>query len=192
MILFYNQYMIIRLATIDDTEELLDIYRPYVLDTAITFEYDVPTYEEFKSRIIHTLEDFPYYVAIIDDKIVGYAYASHFHPRIAYQYLAEISIYIDQNYHHQGIGKKLYNLLEETLKKQNIHTLCACIATADTEDEYLNNNSMHFHEHLGFKLVGSHHHAGYKFNNWYNMIWMEKDIIPKNDHPSPFIPYRDL
>ena len=62
--------MIIRLATIDDTEELLDIYRPYVLDTAITFEYDVPTYEDFKSRIIHTLEDFPYYVAIIDDKIV--------------------------------------------------------------------------------------------------------------------------
>ena len=105
-------------ATADDAARLLEIYRPYVLTTAITFEYEVPTLEEFRARIVSTLEKYPYLVAKLDDKIVGYAYTSAFKSRAAYQWAVETSIYIDLDYKGGGIGSMLYHKLEEITKQQ--------------------------------------------------------------------------
>jgi len=164
-----------RLATTDDAKEILGIYGHYVLNTAISFEYSIPSIEEFRRRMERTLEKYPYFVALIDNRIVGYAYAGPFVGREAYRFSTELSIYIDKNHHKQGIGRLLYKKLEDTLKEMGIKNLYACIGVPDLkEDEYLNFNSVQFHEHLGFKKVGEFHRCGYKFDRWYNMAWMEK------------------
>ena len=151
----------IRTASPDDAAALLAIYAPYVQETAITFEYDVPSTEEFARRITHTLEKYPYLVAEKDHTILGYAYAGPFHERAAYDWAVETSIYVDQNLKHSGIGRLLHD---------------ACIACTPTEDPHLNNNSVEFHTHMGYRLVGEFYQCGYKFRTWYNMVWMEKQI----------------
>lgn len=182
----------IREATENDAEEILDIYRPYVLSTAITFEYDVPSVEEFRERIRNTLKRYPYIVAVEDGKIKGYAYAGIFKNRAAYDMDVELSIYIDEKCKRHGLGKALYSKLEELLKRQNIINLYSCIATPNGEaDEYLNNDSVLFHERLGYRIVGEFRRSGYKFNRWYNMVWMEK-IIGDYDKVDDFIPYKNL
>ena len=102
----------IRTASPDDAAALLAIYAPYVLETAITFEYDVPSTEEFARRITHTLEKYPYLVAEKDHTILGYAYAGPFHERAAYDWAVETSIYVDQNLKHSGIGGLLHDVLK--------------------------------------------------------------------------------
>lgn len=164
----------IRTASVEDAEELLRIYEYYVLHTAITFEYDVPTKEEFAIRIRDTLKRYPYLVAVLGKQIVGYAYAGAFVGRAAYDWSAELTVYVDHNMRKRGIGKKLYEVLEEVLRKMGILNLYVCIGYPEKEDEYLTKNSAQFHEHLGFVTVGEFHKCGYKFNRWYNMIWMEK------------------
>ena len=171
-----NNSITIRMATPADAEALLDIYAPYVENTAITFEYDVPSVKEFASRIEHTLEKYPYLVAEENRKILGYAYASPFHDRPAYDWAVETSIYVDQNIKHRGIGRKLHDALENALRDQGILNMNACIAYPPQEDEHLDKNSVEFHSHMGYRLVGEFYKCGYKFNRWYNMVWMEKLI----------------
>lgn len=166
----------IRTAVLDDTEKILDIYRYYVLNTAITFEYTVPTVEEFKERIAKTLTKYPYLVAVQDDIILGYAYAGEFVGRAAYGWSAELTIYLAQNARKCGIGRRLYEKLEQILKEMGVLNLYACIGYPERDDEYLTKNSAEFHKHMGFEKVGEFHKCGYKFNHWYNMIWMEKII----------------
>ncbi|SFG18492.1 GNAT family N-acetyltransferase [Oribacterium sp. WCC10] len=168
--------IIVRKASIEDAAELLDIYAPYVEKTAITFEYTVPELSEFERRIGKVLERYPYIVAEQDGKPVGYAYVSPFHERAAYDWCVETSIYIEESQKRSGIGKRLYYALEDILKKQGILNLNACIAYPDMEDEHLTRNSVMFHEHLGYSMVGEFHKCGYKFKRWYNMVWMEKPI----------------
>lgn len=182
----------IRIATIEDTKELLEIYAPYVKSTAITFEYEVPSKDEFKRRIENILNKYPYLVAENQGEIVGYAYASSFHSRAAYQWSVETSIYIKQEQKNLGIGKALYLELERLLKLQNILNLNACIAYPETEDEYLTKNSVEFHEHLGYRMVGEFHKCGYKFDRWYNMVWMEKHIGEHLEEPLPVVPFKEL
>lgn len=165
-----------RLATTDDAAELLKVYEPYVKNTAITYEYEVPSVEEFASRISDVLTKFPYIVVLVDDKISGYAYAHAFHPRAAYSWCAELSIYLSNDCHGMGIGRELYGIMENILKKQNILNLYSCVAYTEVEDEYLTQASVHFHEHLGFKTCAHLHNCGYKFNRWYDMVYMEKTI----------------
>ncbi len=164
----------IRNVKIEDTIALLKIYAPYVQNTAISFEYEVPSFEEFTGRIKRITERYPYLVAEVDGEVVGYAYASAFKERAAYDWCVETSIYLSKEYKGRGIGKKLYIMLEEELKKRNILNANACITYADSDDEYHTNDSMYFHEKMGYKLVGRFHQCGYKFGKWYDMIWMEK------------------
>ena len=167
----------IRLATINNTKDILKIYEYYVLNTAISFEYSVPTVVEFKNRIENTLKKYPYLVALIDNKVVGYAYAGSFVGREAYRFSAELTVYVDKDYQKIGIGKLLYKELEIRLKDMGIKNLYACVGVpVEKDDEYLNFNSVQFHEHLGFKQVGEFHKCGYKFDRWYNMVWLEKII----------------
>lgn len=175
----------LRVATVSDAAELLKIYAPYVTDTAITFEYDVPTLEDFKGRIAHTLEKYPYFVAELNGEIVGYAYASAFHPRAAYSWAAETSIYVRRDMKRMGLGRTLYDALETALKAQGVLNLNACIACPDVDDEYLTRNSISFHAHLGYSMVGEFHNCGYKFGRWYNMVWMEKMLGEHVDDQPP-------
>ena len=168
--------VIIRTATVNDAKDLLAIYSYYVTNTAITFEYDIPTVEEFAERIAKTLEKYPYLVAVVDDKVVGYAYASKLKDRAAYAKSVELSIYIDRSFKGRGIGGKLYQALSDELKQTGIINLYACIAYADTEDEYLNHDSVDFHKHMGFKIVGHFNKCGCKHNRWYDVLWLEKII----------------
>ena len=180
--------ILIRMATEEDAEEILKIYAPYVTETAISFEYKMPTVAEFSQRIKDTLQMYPYIVAIEDGLIVGYAYASAFKQRAAYAWAAETTVYVKRDYRGNGIGKKLYLALEDILKRQNIINLNACLAYTSCEDRHLDNTSTAFHEHLGYKKVAHFTKCGYKFGTWYDMIWMEKMLGRHPNTPNPVIP----
>lgn len=166
----------IRNVELSDAEVLVEIYRPYVENTAISFECETPSVDEFRSRIENISKKYTYIVMVGDDEIVGYAYAGRFKGRKAYDWCVETTIYVREDKKDGGYGKKLYLELEKRLKKQNILNMYACIAYTDNEDEHLTNNSMQFHEHMGFRLIGTFKKCGYKFDKWYDMIWMEKFI----------------
>jgi len=181
-----------RMATEADAEEILKIYAPYVTDTAITFEYDVPSAAEFTQRIRDTLRMYPYIVALEGDRIVGYAYASAFKQRAAYNWAVETTVYLQQGCRGKGLGKKLYFALEDILRRQNIINLNACIAYTPGEDAHLDNTSSVFHEHLGYTKVAHFTKCGYKFGTWYDMIWMEKMLGEHPRIPEPVIPIAEL
>ena len=187
-----NTSITIRMANPADAQALLNIYAPYVINTAITFEYDVPSVEEFASRIAHSLEKYPYLIAEEGGNILGYAYASPFHDRPAYDWAVETSIYVDQNIKHRGIGRKLHDALESTLREQGILNMNACIAYPPEEDEHLDKNSVEFHAHMGYRLVGEFYKCGYKFNRWYNMVWMEKQIGEHTGRPAPVVLFPEI
>ena len=181
----------IRPVTEADAGRLLEIYRPYVEKTAVTFEYEVPSIAEFRERIRKVERKFPYLAAELDGETAGYCYASEFHPRAAYGWCAEVTVYLDMEKRQQGIGKKLYQELEKALKKQNILNLYACIAFPEEEDEYLTRNSMEFHAHMGYRLAGRFQNCGYKFGRWYHMVWMEKIIGEHPEKPRPVIRFTE-
>ena len=112
--------MIIRTVTEKDAHELLEIYRPYVEDTAITFEYDVPSVEEFSDWIRRISANYPYIAAVENGKIAGYAYAGVFKNRAAYDWSVEVTVYVKKGLHRKGIGAKLYSALEKLLAAQHI------------------------------------------------------------------------
>ncbi len=186
--------VIIRPATPADAEALLAIYAPYVEHTAITFEYTVPSVEEFRQRIRHTLQHYPYLVAerTAGKSIVGYAYAGPLHARAAYAWSVETSIYVKESKKKSGIGKALYMSLEKALAAQNMTNLNACIASPVVDDEYLNHNSIQFHTHLGYSMIGEFHKCAYKFGRWYNMVWMEKIIADHPDKQPEVIPFGQI
>ena len=183
----------IRLATADDASAIQAIYAPYVEGTAITFELEAPSVAEMARRITTTLENYPWLVIETDEGIVGYAYAGAFRPRAAYKRSVELSIYIAQDKRGGGLGRALYAQLEEILRKQGIQNMYACItSTARPDDPYLSPGSVHFHEKLGFAYVGTFRNCGFKFGNWYSMLWMGKDIGEHEADPAPFVPVSQL
>lgn len=187
-----NESLVIRPATLQDAGELLKIYSPYVRETAISFEYDVPSVEEFADRIRNTLLHYPYLVALKDGQIVGYAYASAFKARPAYAWGVEVSIYIAQTCRGGGVGRKLYEKLEAVLRGQNFLNLNACIAFPNGEDPHLTDDSQKFHAHLGFTTVAHFHQCGYKFGKWYDMIWMEKLLAEHSPAPAEVRPFLEV
>ena len=168
----------IRKAEISDAGVLLDIYAPYVKETAISFEYEVPTLWEFTRRIQDITKKYPYLVAELEGKPVGYAYAGQFNGREAYAWDVEVTVYVKRGLGKNGIGRLLYEDLERALACQGFLNLNACIAfpAGGCDDEFLSKNSAEFHEHMGYRMVGRFTQCGYKFNRWYDMVWMEKHI----------------
>ena len=185
--------MEIRVATEQDAEAIRNIYAPYVEKTAITFEYDVPSVEEFRHRIATTLREYPYLVAIEDGEVVGYAYAGPFYGRAAYKHSAEVSVYVSENQRGHGTGKLLYQQLESALASQNVFVLYACITAAECEgDPYVTDGSLRFHEKMGYRLTGKHNQCGYKLGRWYSVVWMEKSMADRPAVPEPFVPFPAL
>ena len=180
----------IRFAKPEDAKELLKIYAYYVNETAISFETEVPSVKEFKIRMEKVMKSYPFIVACKDDEILGYAYLHSFVGRKAYELSAETTIYLNPDKKKMGIGKKLYSVLEDIAKAQNITNLYSCIGYVDKEDEYLNNNSVQFHEHIGFRMVGKFENCGHKFGRWYHMVWMEK-IIGEHKEIKEFLKFEE-
>ena len=180
--------MTIEKVLLSDAEELLKIYTPYIEKTAITFEYEVPSVEEFEGRIKNISSKYPYIKAVNDSgEILGYAYASSFKGRKAYDWSVESTVYVREDQKRNGVGKALYEALEKSLSGMGILNVNACIAYLKdgTADEHLTNDSFFFHKKLGYKLVGTFHDSGYKFGTWYDMIWMEKMLGDHGKDPHP-------
>ena len=133
--------LFLRTATTQDARELLAIYAPYVTDTAVTFEYEVPSEQEFARRIHDTLETYPFLVAQCEGKAIGYAYATAFKNRAAYDWSVQTSIYLSMQERQKGYGRKLYTALEAVLKQQNVqkplclHRLCKSRGCAPEQRE---------------------------------------------------------
>lgn len=168
--------MSIRQATVADLPRILEIYGPYVKNTAISFEYTVPTLEEFTRRFLGITETFPWLVWEEEGNILGYAYGSLPFERTAYQWSCEASIYLCQDAWGKGIGRKLYAALEALLQKQGYKKVYAIITTA-------NDASVAFHRAVGYRHTATFPDIGYKFGKWYGTVWMEKELNPWDTPP---------
>lgn len=159
----------IRQATTADAADILRIYAPYITDTCITFETEVPAVGEFAARIERLTENYPYLLYEIDNAAVGYAYASKHRERSAYRYSADVSVYIAPEYHGQGIGTALYTRLFELLSGRGIYTAFAGITLP-------NPKSIGLHKAFNFSEAGTFHNVGYKFGKWLDVMWMGKPL----------------
>ena len=172
----------IRIATEADVPEMLALYAPYIENTTVSFEYDVPCRREFMQRFLDITRQFPWLVWEENGEILGYAYASRPFPRAAYSWDAEPSIYLKPEAKGRGIGRKLYAALEEILKIQGYRVLYAII----TEE---NTGSLAFHKKLGYAELSLFPDCGCKFGRWLGVWWLEKRLtsveIPKS-FPIPF------
>ena len=161
--------MSIRQATAQDVPRILEIYGHYVKNTAISFEYEVPTLEAFTERFLGITARFPWLVWEENGTILGYAYGSLPFERAAYQWCAEASIYLSPEVCGRGIGKQLYATLEQILKEQGYRKVYAIITTANAP-------SIAFHQAAGYRHTATMPDCGYKFGKWYGTVWMEKDL----------------
>ena len=184
----------VRLVTAEDASVLSEIYGYYVKNTAVTFEVEPPSPGELAQRITRYTKKYPYLVIEDEDgDPVGFAFAHAFRERPAYDYAAEVSIYLHKESRHSGYGRAIYTALESELSRMGIHSLYACIATCDrTNDPYLSADSPRFHAALGYRQCGEFRRCGRKFDRWYHMIYMEKRLCEPRSDPAPIIPYPDV
>ena len=172
----------IRVATEADVPEILAIYAPYIENTTVTFEYDVPCRREFMQRFLTVTQQFPWLVWEENGEILGYAYAAPPYARAAYSWCAEPSVYLKPRARARGIGRRLYAALEEILKIQGYQVLYALI----TQE---NDSSLAFHQKLGYEIKVLFPDCGFKFGRWLGVYWLEKRLktveIPKS-FPTPF------
>ena len=176
--------MKLRMASPLDGENLLSIYRPYI-GTTITFEYECPSVAEFQSRNAHTLSVYPYLLAEEEGQVLGYAYAHRLAQRAAYNWSAELSIYLREDTRYGGLGRNLYGALMDLIALQGVRTAYALITSP-------NPASQRFHEKLGFQLSGIQHNAGYKNGRWLGVAVYEKQVGPYGPEPGPVIPVGQL
>ena len=159
----------IRPAAEKDVPEILEIYAPYVENTTVTFEYDVPCRRSFLQRCCEISAQFPWLVWEEEGRILGYAYASAPYSRAAFSWCAEPSIYLRQEARGQGIGKQLYTALEKLLQLQGYQVLYALITEENLE-------SIRFHRKMAYETRAVFPDCGFKFGRWLGLVWMEKRL----------------
>ena len=174
-----------RLAQEKDAPELLQIYAPYVEKTTFSFECEVPSREEFAGRIKAIGGFYPYLIAEEEGKILGYAYAHRFAERKAYDWSAEVTVYVEKERRQNGVGRKLYEKLLDLLRLQHIVTAYAAVTSSNTA-------SIRFHEKLGFKVAGTYPETGYKFNQWLGLTWLDLKLVTPPDRPLPICPLKEV
>ena len=178
----------VRMATPGDARALLDIYAPYILNTGVTFEYEVPDEQEFRLRVEKILEKYPYLIACEGERIIGYAYAKELGERAAFAHSVETAIYLAQDARGKGVGSLLYGELENILKKQNVTNVYAAVSYREQEDETISHASPLFHMANGYHKAAHFRRCGYKFDRWYDLIWYEKYLTSHEKTPADFIP----
>lgn len=174
----------IRMATTADTAELLAIYGQYI-DTSITFEYTLPTQVEFATRIAGILAAYPYLVWQEDGKVLGYAYAHRHMERAAYQWNAELSVYLDRAARGRGLGRRLYGALMELLTMQGVLSAHALVTSPNPASQAL-------HQSMGFGMTAVQRLAGYKNGAWHDVLWYEKELAPRGPEPAAPVPLSAL
>lgn len=157
----------LRLADPSDASSLLEIYRPYVEATAVSFECEVPSEAEFRERICDFSSEFPYIVCEFKGRPIGYAYARRYKARHAYRFSAELSIYIDMNHRSRGIGRILYGALIDCLVRMGYKNLYGIVTDP-------NPASFALHKSLGFSEAGREHLIGFKFGEWHDVVLFER------------------
>ncbi|GAB2800434.1 GNAT family N-acetyltransferase [Rhabdobacter roseus] len=177
--------MTIRFATPADTPALLAIYAPYVTESVISFEYEVPTEAEFAERVRTIQRQFPYLVAEADGRVLGYAYASVHNERTAYRWSANSSVYVQAEAHRQGVGRALYTSLFEWLGRQGYINIFAGITLPNPKSEA-------FHRSFGFEPIGTYANTGYKFGAWHSVAWFQRVLRPYPSQPEPPVPIGQL
>lgn len=163
--------MIIRPVTYSDAEGIIGIYSHYVKNTAVTFEYEVPAVNEMAARIAHYTEKYPWLVAEDQSGIVGYAYASTYRERAAYQWCCESSVYVQDVAKGKGVAFLLYEQLMSELTQQGLRNVYGVITTPNPESEK-------FHAKCGFESFAIFKNVGYKLGRWHDVLWMVKYLNP--------------
>ena len=166
----------IRLVTPDDSAAILAIYEPYIRNTAISFETEVPSLDEFAARVEGIAARYPFLVCEASGAIVGYAYASRHRERAAYRFDVDVSIYVAPEHHGTGVARALYGRLFVFLKELGYVNAYAGITVP-------NDKSMGFHRKFCFAPIGIYHNTGYKFGRWHDVAWLEKTIRERGEHP---------
>ena len=167
----------IRYANFADARAIAAIYAHYVHKTAITFVAEAPTTADFVSRISDPR--YPFLVAELNDRVVGFAYASMFRTKAAYRWDVEISIYLAPGIEGQGIGSELMAALLESVEKQGYLNAYSCITMP-------NDRSGNLHKKFGFEELGCFPNSGYKMGAWHDVIWMGKNLCtPEGDPEEP-------
>ena len=169
---------IVRPASSKDARACIAIYRPYVEDTAITFETEVPTTDEMAARIAAARDTHEWLVLEQDDEVLGYAYAHKFNPRAAYQWSVETSIYIAPDHYRFGGGRKLYTHLLRRLTERGYRRAFAGITQP-------NQASTAFHRSFGFQQAGQYRRVGWKHGRWHDVAWMQLDLLGAAEHDGP-------
>lgn len=161
--------MLLQLIKEADIAEVLDIYTPYVLNTAITYEYEVPSLESFSERVGHYTEQYPWIVAKEQGMIAGYAYASVYRSREAYQWSCELSVYLRPDFKGIDLGRTLYSALMDLLTLQGYYTVYGVISLP-------NDASLALHKRLGFVMDGIQKSCGFKLGQWHDAAIMSKTL----------------
>ncbi len=174
-----------RIVQPSDAASILEIYAPYILKTAVTFETEIPSINSFEERIKHYTLKWPWIVYEVDSTIAGYAYVTKHRERLAYQWCVESSVYIRDQFQREGIASKLYNALFEVLRLQGFIDVYAGIALP-------NDKSIAFHEKLGFTNFVYYKNVGYKLDEWRTVGWWQKQINNYEKQPSPPVDFRDV
>lgn len=170
--------MSVRIATEADVPAILAIYAPYVENTTYTFEYTVPSVEEFLQRFRSITERFPWLVWEENGRIQGFVYGSAPFARVAYHWCAEASIYLAPEIQGRGVGRLLYTALEQLLTAQGFRVVYGLITSE-------NSGSIAFHQALGYVQIGRFPQSGYKFGRWLDVTWVEKRL-QEVGNPSDF------
>lgn len=156
----------IRLIRETDAEAALAVYRPYVLNSVITFDYEVPSVEEFSEKIRTITAEYPWLVCEYEGKIAGYAYGSRHRSKAAYQWSPESTIYVAEEFHGTGIARILYKTVFEILLLQRFVNVFAGVTLPNPASE-------NFHRSLGFTEIGVFRNIGYKLGKWNDVRWFQ-------------------
>ena len=180
----------VRAATPQDAEQLLEIYTPFVISedrsvSNVSFELTAPSLAEFRQRIVDISSKYPYLVGEKDGQILGYVYCHPYRERLAYQWSVEVTIYLAPAGQGKGLGRVLYEAMEEILRLQGITMLYSCITLG-------NEHSIKMHEALGYRLIGTFSKSGCKNGQWLDTVWLEKQLQPCPKQPDNIKSWRKL
>jgi|SRR5438874_8963285 len=155
-----------------DAAACLEIYARYISDTAVSFEEQVPTGDEFAERMRTSMRTHPWLVFDDDGEIAGFAYATAHRTRAAYRWATDVTVYVDPSRRRAGVGRRLYEALFERLRALGFHVACAGITLP-------NEASVSIHRALGFEPVGVYRRIGWKLGRWHDVSWWQLELLPK-------------
>jgi L-amino acid N-acyltransferase YncA len=171
----------IRNIEIRDAGAVRDIYAPFVLESATSFEIEAPDVPAMEQRIRTVQDQYPWLVFEAGDAVLGYAYASKHRERLAYQWCVEVSVYVHSSMRRCGAGRALYLSLFEILRRQGYVNAYAGITLPNT-------SSVLMHESLGFAPIGVFKRIGYKLGQWHDVAWLQIRLLDDATpipHPHP-------